>query len=55
MGIGCLVIGFILSLFLKESCPNVLLKREAKRIGSVYKSSKKDEISVGEALKFVFG
>lgn len=55
VAIGCLVIGFILSLFIKESCPNVLLKRKAKSLGEVYKSSKKDEISIGEALKFVFG
>ena len=55
VGIGCFVIAFILSLFIKESCPEVLLKREAKRHGAVYKTAKKDEISTGEAMKFVFG
>lgn len=31
------IAALIISLFLKETCPNVLLKREAKRVGAVYK------------------
>lgn len=48
-------IGFILTCIIKESCPNVLLKREAKRLGTVYRPLKRDEISEKEAFKFIFG
>ena len=50
-----MAVAFVLSFFMTESCPNVLLMREAKKIGAVYKPIKKDEISYGEAFKFVFG
>ena len=48
---GCALIA---SVFLKESCPNVLLRREAKKLGATYKEVKKEEIGVKESLKFVF-
>lgn len=48
-------IGFLLTFTIKETCPNVLLRREAKRLGTVYRPLKKDEISMGEAFKFIFG
>ena len=37
VGIGFMVIGFILSFFIKETSPDVVLRREAKRLGAVYK------------------
>lgn len=54
-GMIFLFLAFCVSWGIKESCPNVLLKREAKRLGTVYKPIKKDEITMGEAFKFVFG
>ena len=50
-----LFLAFCVTWGLKESCPNVLLKREAKRLGVVYRPIKKDDITLGEAFKFVFG
>lgn len=47
--------GCICSFFVKESCPIVLLKKKYKENGKEYVPPKDNEISWGEAFKFIFG
>ena len=47
-------ISFICSFFIKETCPAVLMKKECKKMGVVYKENKADSITWGQAVKMVF-
>jgi len=48
-------IGTIFIFFFKESCPNVLLRREYARCGKKYVEPKNAQISWGNAIKMLFG
>lgn len=48
------LIGCVCAFFVKETCPNVLLRRECKKIGVEYKPEKKETISTKEAFKIIF-
>lgn len=47
-------IGFILSLFIKESCPYVLARREAKKLKVKFHPKIEKGMTWGATFKFIF-